>query len=79
MLCIVEKLVVSEGVTGFSVQERHVVNTAATARTCLDTPRHVPNRLVYSFNFLVFNYKLEYLLLMPTYVCTTEVIIKIFF
>ncbi|XP_076389057.1 GATOR complex protein Iml1 isoform X7 [Megachile rotundata] len=24
--------------------ERHVVNTAATARTCLDTPRHVPNR-----------------------------------
>ncbi|XP_043506700.1 GATOR complex protein Iml1 isoform X3 [Frieseomelitta varia] len=37
-------LVVSEGVTGFSVQERHVVNTAATARTCLDTPRHVPNR-----------------------------------
>ncbi|XP_011699587.1 PREDICTED: DEP domain-containing protein 5 isoform X2 [Wasmannia auropunctata] len=25
-------------------QERHVVNTAATARTCLDTPRHVPNR-----------------------------------
>ncbi|XP_016771452.1 GATOR complex protein DEPDC5 isoform X10 [Apis mellifera] len=37
-------LVVSEGVTGFSVQERHVVNTAAAARTCLDTPRHVPNR-----------------------------------
>ncbi|XP_025163440.1 GATOR complex protein DEPDC5 isoform X2 [Harpegnathos saltator] len=25
-------------------QERHVVNTAAAARTCLDTPRHVPNR-----------------------------------
>ncbi|XP_017880902.1 GATOR complex protein DEPDC5 isoform X2 [Ceratina calcarata] len=25
-------------------QERHVVNTAATARTCLDTPRHVPCR-----------------------------------
>ncbi|XP_072750947.1 GATOR complex protein Iml1 isoform X5 [Anoplolepis gracilipes] len=24
--------------------ERHVVNTAAAARTCLDTPRHVPNR-----------------------------------
>ncbi|XP_017880905.1 GATOR complex protein DEPDC5 isoform X6 [Ceratina calcarata] len=24
--------------------ERHVVNTAATARTCLDTPRHVPCR-----------------------------------
>ncbi|XP_039311232.1 GATOR complex protein Iml1 isoform X7 [Solenopsis invicta] len=24
--------------------ERHVMNTAATARTCLDTPRHVPNR-----------------------------------
>ncbi|KAG5345319.1 DEPD5 protein, partial [Acromyrmex heyeri] len=23
---------------------RHVVNTAAAARTCLDTPRHVPNR-----------------------------------
>lgn len=34
----------SEGVTGFSVQERHVVNAAATTRTCLDTPRHVPNR-----------------------------------
>ncbi|XP_014598168.1 PREDICTED: DEP domain-containing protein 5 isoform X2 [Polistes canadensis] len=25
-------------------QERHVVNTAVAARTCLDTPRHVPNR-----------------------------------
>ncbi|XP_043673344.1 GATOR complex protein Iml1 isoform X9 [Vespula pensylvanica] len=24
--------------------ERHVVNTAVAARTCLDTPRHVPNR-----------------------------------
>ncbi|KAG7211009.1 hypothetical protein KM043_016376 [Ampulex compressa] len=24
-------------------QERHVVNAAATARTCLDTPRHVPS------------------------------------
>ncbi|XP_066583713.1 GATOR complex protein Iml1 isoform X2 [Prorops nasuta] len=37
-------LVVNEGVTGFSVQERHVVISAATARICLDTPRNLPNR-----------------------------------
>ncbi|XP_016844784.1 GATOR complex protein Iml1 isoform X2 [Nasonia vitripennis] len=36
--------VVRERVTGFFVQEKHVVNASAAARTSLDTPRHIPCR-----------------------------------
>lgn len=38
------------------------MNTAAAARTCLDTPRHVPNRLVLTLLFLSIQIKSNKLL-----------------